>query len=193
MRSLLIKNSRKAQMEMTMGTLVTIVLLTMALILGGYFVRQIFSGATTSIEGIDQAVKNEINKLFSDDDTRKIVVYPPTRQIIIKKGTDNLGFGFSIRNVQESNDKFSYEISAVELSCSDNFRLAKADDLIVLGKSRSNIELPPGSVMDQPMFVRFDVPETTPPCNIRYQIQLYHEGKTPYSPPVDVDVEIKSD
>src|SRR3989339_198223 len=98
MRSLLIKNSRKAQMEMTMGTLVTIVLLTMALILGGYFVRQIFSGATTSIEGIDQA-----------------------------------------------------------------------------------------------MFVRFDVPETTPPCNIRYQIQLYHEGKTPYSPPVDVDVEIKSD
>ena len=180
-------------MEMTMGTLVTIVLLTMALILGGYFVRQIFSGATTSIEGIDQAVKNEINKLFSDDDTRKIVVYPPTRQIIIKKGTDNLGFGFSIRNIQEVNDKFSYEISAVELSCSDNFRLAKADDLIVLGKSRSNIELPPGSVMDQPMFVRFDVPETTPPCNIRYQIQLYHEGKTPYSPPVDVDVEIKSD
>ena len=193
MRSLLIKNSRKAQMEMTMGTLVTIVLLTMALILGGYFVRQIFSGATTSIEGIDQAVKNEINKLFSDDDTRKIVVYPPTRQIIIKKGTDNLGFGFSIRNIQEVNDKFSYEISAVELSCSDNFRLAKADDLIVLGKSRSNIELPPGTVMDQPMFVRFDVPETTPPCNIRYQIQLYHEGKTPYSPPVDVDVEIKSD
>src|SRR3989339_782521 len=117
MRSLLIKNSRKAQMEMTMGTLVTIVLLTMALILGGYFVRQ----------------------LFSDDDTRKIVVYPPTRQIIIKKGTDNLGFGFSIRNIQEVNDKFSYEISAVELSCSDNFRLAKADDLIVLGKFYNNV------------------------------------------------------
>lgn len=183
-------SGKTAQMQMTMGTLVTIVLLTMVLILGGYFVNQIFSSATENIEGIDQAVKNEINKLFSEDDSRKIVVYPPTRSIKIKKGEDSLGFGFSIRNVKEEAGKFSYEISAVELSCS-TLRLSEAEDLIVLGRSRTNIQLPAGTIMDQPIFVRFNIPVDIPPCQIRYEIQLYHQG-TSYAPPIDVDLEIKS-
>jgi len=183
---------KKAAMEMSVGTIVTIVLLMTVLILGLVLVRTIFSGAVENINGIDQAVKNEINKLFSEDSSRKIVVYPGTRKIIIQKGEENLGFGFSIRNVGEAEDKFSYDITAVELSCQDSMRLSDADELITLGRERSNINLPPGSIMDQPIFVRFGIPETAPPCQIRYAIQLYHQGRTSYSPPIDVDLEIKS-
>jgi hypothetical protein len=182
--------NKKAAMEMSVGTIVTIVLLMTVLILGLVLVRSIFSGAIENIDGIDQAVKSEINKLFAEDDSRKIVVYPSSRKIIIKKGTDNLGFGFAIRNVLQQEEKFSYNVVAVESNC--DMRLTEAEDLIALGKERKNINLPAGSIMDSPIFVRFSIPDTAPPCNIRYEVQLFNQGQTSYAPPVDVDLEIKS-
>ena len=92
------KVSKKAAMEMSVGTIVTIVLLMTVLILGLVMVRTIFKGSIENIGQIDQAVKNEINKLFSEDTSRLIVVYPSSRYITIKKGQENLGLGFSIRN-----------------------------------------------------------------------------------------------
>lgn len=188
----IIPRNRSAAMEMSVGTIVTIVLLMTVLILGLVMVRTIFTGATENINGIDQAVKNEINKLFAEDSSRKIVIYPGTRKVVIQKGKDNLGFGFSIRNVQEEADSFSYDISTIEVSCKNSMTLSEADELITLGKTRSSIQLPAGSIMDQPIFVRFGIPENAPPCQIRYSIQLYYKGKTLYAPSTDVDLEIKS-
>ena len=176
-------------MQMSMGTLVTIVLLTMVLVLGGYFVSRIFSGAKENIEGIDAAVKNEINKLFSEDTSRKIVVYPATREIVIKKGEDSLGFGFSIRNIEEEANIFSYEVNAEEVSCSMD--LSEAEDLIALGQKRSNIQIPAGSIMENPIFVRFNIPDTAPPCRIRYSITM-NKGNELYGSTIDIDLVIKS-
>ena len=182
-------NSKKAAMEMSVGTIVTIVLLMTVLILGLVLVRTIFFNSVDNINGINQAVKGEINKLFSEDSSRKIVVYPETRLIKIKKGEQDLGFGFSIRNIGESTEKFSYSISAQEASC--GMRLADADNLITLGKERNNIVIPAGSIMDDPIFVRFGIPDTTPPCQIRYSI-LVEQGTEPYGSSIDVDVVIES-
>ncbi|MFH1801252.1 MAG: hypothetical protein ABH804_00235 [archaeon] len=184
--------TKKAAMEMSVGTIVTIVLLMTVLVLGLVLVREIFFGAIDNIKGIDQAVKNEINKLFAEDSSRKVVVYPSTRKIIIKKGEDDLGFGFSIRNVENAAEKFSYEISVVEISCSDSMRNSDAIDLITLGKERTGIEIPAGSIMTDPIFIRFGIPENAPPCEVRYQIQIYKSSRAVYTPPVDVDLQIKS-
>lgn len=177
---------KKAAMEMSVGTIVTIVLLMTVLILGLVLVRTIFKGSLENIRGIDQAVKNEINKLFSEDSSRKIVVYPSTRLVVIQKGEENLGFGFSIRNVGEDDSKFTYSISATEVSC--GIRLSKATDLIAIGKS-GQVTLSAGSFMDDPVFVRFGIPEDTPPCNIRYQIEV-QKGTGIYGSSVDVDLKI---
>lgn len=174
---------------MSVGTVVTIVLLMTVLILGLVLTRTIFKSSIENINGIDTAVKNEINKLFAEDNTRKVVVYPATRQIVLQKGTDNLGFGFSIRNVEETEGTFSYDVSAVEASC--EMSLSVADGLIALGKTRTGIRLPPGSFMDTPQFIRFSVPDSTPPCQIRYTIEIENTAGL-YGIPVDVDVEIKS-
>jgi len=183
-------NSKRAALEMSVGTIVTIVLLMTVLILGLVLVRTIFSGATENIEGIDQAVKNEINKLFAEDSSRRVVVYPPTRQISIQKGEANLGFGFSIRNIGGTEETFSYVVSAVETSC--GMDLSVADSLITLGKSRTDIRLPAGSFMDDPVFVRFNIPEAAPPCQIRYSI-VVENSAGPYGAPIDVDLEILSE
>jgi len=181
--------SKRAAMEMSVGTIVTIVLLMTVLILGLVLVRSIFSSSIENIDGIDQAVKGEINKLFSEDNSRKIVIYPATRLVKIKKGEQNLGFGFSIRNVGETTEKFSYSISAEEASC--DMRLADAESLITLGKERNNIVIPAGSIMDDPVFVRFAIPESAPPCQIRYSI-LVEQGTQPYGSSIDVDLVIES-
>ena len=183
--------NKRAAMEMSVGTIVTIVLLMTVLILGLVLVRNIFSSATTSIDSIDQAVKNEINKLFTEDNAKKIVVIPTSRVIEIQKGEDELGFGFSIRNVLEYDEKFSYDIEATEVSCPDSMRLSEAEDLITLGKERNNIQLPAGSAMSDPVFVRFSIPESAPPCDVRYSINVYYGSGDLYSPSLDIDLRIE--
>ncbi|MBU2562315.1 MAG: hypothetical protein KKF68_01500 [Nanoarchaeota archaeon] len=176
-------------MEMSVGTIVTIVLLMSVLILGLVLVRTIFSGAVKNIEGIDAAVESEIQKLFAESDTKKIVIIPSTREIEIKKGEDTRGFGFSIRNIGGEADKFSYTISAEEVSCS--MRLSEAEDLIALGREKNNIQISAGDIMEYPMFVKFSIPETAPPCKITYAINM-EKGNQIYGSSVEVYLEITS-
>lgn len=86
--------NKKATMEMSVGTIVTIVLLMTVLILGLVMIRTIFKGSIENINGIDTAVKDQINKLFSEDTSRQIVVYPTSRYVTIKKGRTTLDSDF---------------------------------------------------------------------------------------------------
>ncbi|MBR9701698.1 hypothetical protein GOV13_02130 [Candidatus Pacearchaeota archaeon] len=181
--------SKKAAMEMSVGTIVTIVLLMTVLILGLVLVRSIFSGAIKNIEGIDSAVESEIQKLFAESNTKKIVIIPSTREVEIKKGEDTRGFGFSIRNIGESADRFSYSISAEEASC--DIRLSEAEDLIALGKDKNNIQIPAGDIMEYPTFIKFGIPETFPPCKITYAISM-EKGTKIYGSSVEVYLTVTS-
>ena len=182
--------SKKAAIEMSVGTIVTIVLLMTTLILGLVMVRTIFSGSIENINSIDQAVKTEINKLFAEDDARKIVVYPPTRQITVKQGAEG-GFGFSIRNTNEGDigsTDFSYSVSFVESSC--GLTAAQAESLIVLGKSSgSSLQIASGNSMDNPILVKFSVSDTVPLCSIRYGINIQNGGEV-YGNTVTIDLKI---
>ena len=108
--------NKRAAFEMSVGTIVTIVLSVTLLVLGIFFVQQVFSSAKGVAELTDQQMRNEINKLFSSED--KIVIYPSTRYIEIKQeSTDGVGVG--IKNLQQgvSGDmKFSYIVSAEDFS-----------------------------------------------------------------------------
>lgn len=180
---------KKAAMEMTIGTMVTIVLLVAVLVMVLFFITKITQSGTSAIEGIDSAVKGEINKLFAKDSTQKIMVYPETKKINIKKGEDSLGFGFSIRNLEESGS-FSYEISAVEIEEKCDMTLSEADALIALGKKRSGILITSASILEDPIFVRFSIPDDSPACMISYAINVEKDGKI-YGSSVYVDLFIE--
>jgi hypothetical protein len=185
--------TKKAQMQMSVGTIVTIVLLMTVLILGLVLVRSIFSGAIENIDSVDQAVKNEINKLFAEDDARKVVVYPSSRLVKIKKGDDALrGFAFSIRNVETEEGDFTYTVGVndPDIRSKCNINVQEAERWIKAGGSGS-LTIPPGSLMDNPEFVRYSIPENAPPCIIRYGIDVKKDGQQ-YNPTLSVDLEIKS-
>src|SRR3989344_4313299 len=110
------KLNKKAAMEMSVGTIVTIVLLMGVLVLGGILIQKIYYSSIENINNIDQSVKNEINKLFNQDSTKKVIVYPSTRLISIEKGNQEpLGFAFSIRNVDSEDGLFKYSVTATNI------------------------------------------------------------------------------
>jgi hypothetical protein len=162
---------KKAAMELTMGTMVTIVLLVMVLILGGYFVQKIFFSAGSSLDAIDESVKGEISKLFSEDNTKRLVIFPASRRIELEKGQSESGFAISIRNVGNAEDTFSYTIEAVETSCQE-LSVTAATGMISLNRQRQGIRIPAGSIMSEPFLVTFNIPETAPPCQVTYSINI---------------------
>lgn len=179
-------NNRKAAMEMTMGTMVTMVLLVGVLILGGFLVNKIFFGATESVGAINDQVRSEISKLFSENADRKIIIHPSSRVVELRKGYRGIGFGFLIRNVDTKSSTFSYIVNAGEVDCQE-LSLTQADSFIGLGSKADAITIGPGEIMEDAAGVTFNIPDSAPPCSIRYYINLKKDGQS-YGSTIGVDV-----
>ena len=184
-------NKKRAAMEMSVGTLVTIVLLMVVLVLGIVLVRTIFTSGTNAVNEIDAQVQDQINKLFADEAT-KFVVYPPSREISVEQG-DTGGVGFSMRNTGElgpGSKSFTYTVTAtdIENGCGMS-SLPEANKLITLGQT-GTYSLNAGHKMDQAALIKFSVPKVTPLCLIRYQIKVI-SGSTTYGQ-TDFDLKIVS-
>ena len=184
--------SKIAAMEMSVGTIVTIVLLMGVLVLGGVLIQKIYFSSIENVGVIDQSVKNEISKLFNQDTSKKIIVYPATKLVSIEKGNqDPLGFAFSIRNTGTKEAKFEYTVSVndpnIKTNC--NINAEEAQDWIQAGSS-GEITIPAGDFMTDPEFVRFIIPDNAPPCLVRFGIDVKKDGAQ-YSPTISVDINVK--
>lgn len=81
----------KGAFELSVTTMIVIVLAVIFLIMALVLIRNIFGGATQSVDQINTQVTKEINKLFTDEN-KKIVIYLGTDKIAkIKAGTTNFG------------------------------------------------------------------------------------------------------
>jgi len=166
---------------MSVGTIVTIVLLMSVLVLGLFLVQKVFSSGTGAVDAIDDQVQNEITKLFAEEGM-KLAIYPNSAEITLKKGDSAKGFAFSINNKGVESATFSYEISAVTVGydytrqCGSGMTASRADGYLLL--DAGTIPLPPGSAMERAEFVKFNIPESAPPCTIPYQLVIEKEGIT---------------
>jgi hypothetical protein len=79
MRSILYK--KKAAIELSMTTVVVIVLAMTMLALGLTLVRTLFKGAIYTAQSLGQSTQNEINKIFTDEQKDLLLVGPPSRQL----------------------------------------------------------------------------------------------------------------
>ena len=87
-------------MELSMSTIVILVLAMTMLVLGIILIRSIYETATDSVSTIDDQVQNEINDLFSSGGSKIGVKLGSQNTAKIKQGTENFGlaFGFSPDN-----------------------------------------------------------------------------------------------
>ena len=163
----------KGQVELSVGTIVIIVLAMVMLIGGVMLVRNIFSGSTDAITTVSDQISNEINKMFGED--KKVVVYPSSDTI--KVGQDKIeGFAIGIRNkltgAQSQNAQFSYDVVAVSDVQEDcGVSLAEINNLFSAG-SNSDTGIPIATGDPKAIVVLFDTGEGDPLCTVRFRIDV---------------------
>jgi hypothetical protein len=171
--------NKKGQMEMSVGTIVTIVLLVTLLVLGIVLIKNIFTVSTGVVDLTDQQLRGEINKLFSEDS--KISIYPGTRLVEIKQEATG-GVGIGIKNLlvgSAGTDKtFSYSvvISDTDLESKCGVSAESIEGWIVTGRAEENIPIPAGDFTTQKIL--FEIPTGSPLCTIRYRVNVMtNDGK----------------
>lgn len=170
--------NKKGALELSVGTIVIIVIAMAMLILGLVFVRTIFSGATDSVDVINDNVRAEIDKLFSDND-KKVVVNLPDGQVDIKKG-NSFGIVFAVRNTAEAEStagKFNFKVLAASIEKGCQLTITQADSYVKLN-SEGSFDLLPG-VEPETRIVKIEPTESAPLCEIVYEVQVKKDGQ-PY-------------
>ena len=183
-----IKNKRAA-MEMSVGTIVTIVLLMTVLVLGLVLIRSIFTGAEGNIKILDDKVKGEINKLFVED--KRIVVYLTNQQAEIKQGGE-WGVAWAVKNLNTGTttaSKLDYVVSVEDTDTLYNnckIREKEAMSYLKQGYQAKGIDIAPGQVSF--VITRIKLPEVAPLCIIRYSITTKLDGQVYDSSFFDINI-----
>ncbi|MBR9705188.1 hypothetical protein GOV12_07280 [Candidatus Pacearchaeota archaeon] len=162
--------------ELSMGTIVILVLSMVALIGGIILLTSIFSSGNEAIGNIDQGVKKAIKDAFADPN-KKLVVYPSERDISIKTRTQGKGFAFSVRNVDIEDHDYIYNIYVdpnydIKEKCKISAKEAEGWLLTDTG----TLSVGRGSIMEEPELVKFTIPESAPPCTIIYKMDVNKRG-----------------
>ena len=170
---------KRAAMELSMSTIVILVLAMSMLILGLVLVKNIFGTAQGAISGIDKGVRKAITDMFAEPD-KKMAIYPSDRKISIKQRTQGDGFAFSIRNTDIQEATYKYDIESdpdfeIKKKCNIDWKTANSWLLM----SSGTIRLASSSVMENPELVLFNIPENAPACTIPYTITVkYGSGSS---------------
>jgi len=170
--------NKKGALEMSIGTVVVIVLGMTMLILGLVLVRNIFAGATHNVDIINDKVRGEISKLFSEEDNTRVVFFLPNNEAKIKKG-ESFGVAFGIKNNvagESQAGQFEYKVKtgSIEFGCS--LTKEQAESYIILGRE-GEFSLSPGQTFSRILKIR--APDTAPLCEIIYDFEVKKDNE-PY-------------
>jgi hypothetical protein len=189
----MIKN-KKAAMEMSIGTIVTIVLLMSVMVLGLVLITNIFKSSETAVSSIDDKVTSKINDIFSKENV-KVAVYPENRRITLSQGAKAKGFAFSINNQNTEDTQFKYTLYAdtnynYAKNCGSTFTVSRAENYI--STKTSTVTIQGNMKMDTSRLMTFNIPEDAPKCEIPYNLKvedMTHGGI--YGQEIDIKLDIE--
>ena len=178
---------KKGAIELSIGTIVIIVLAMSMLILGLVLVKNIFSGSSENILQMNDKVKDQINKLFVDD--KKTVIYLSNHIAKIKKN-EEWGIAFGIKNSVKGNPtpgEFSYEVKVSDPDVDTKCGVSKGyiNNWIVVGRE-DNMVISPGETYFG--ISRILIPENAPHCIVRFHLDVKLEGNVYATDFFDVEI-----
>lgn len=174
-------NNKKAAMEMSIGTVVTIVLLMTVLVLGLVLVQKIFGGATDNIDEINDQVRSQINDLFNVEEKEVIVALGTKQTANVKRGTEDFGFVFAYQ--PDEPDKLNGAKYDIEVADGDKYCKGKnsMSDNEIEDWFISNINNAPFDEIEKSVtaiaLVKLSVPDEMSPCVQRFYIKI-NKGST---------------
>jgi len=181
---------KRGAIELSIGTIVIIVLAMTMLILGLVLIRSIFSGAKYNIDTINDKVRDEIGKLFTED--KKTVIYLANQEAKIKQG-ESWGIAFGIQNLETGftgDKKFHYvvEVSDPDIKKKCGINEATANSWIITGRE-DTISIASGDKYVG--LARFQIPVGSPLCIIRYHLDVEFGNEPYYTDFFDVTIKPK--
>ncbi len=150
---------KKGAIEMSMQTIIVVVIGITLLTLGLRFVYTTFSGITQQQKSVDEATKKQLRELFGESEDPVALV---TNSISIKQG-ESEDFAIGFRNIGTTQGDFKYKIDLESAPTG----ITKVDwmldggDLGSLGVGDNSEEL-----------LSLDIPSDAVPGSYRFKIQL---------------------
>ncbi len=174
----MIIQNKKGAIELSIGTIVIVVLAMSMLILGLVLIKDIFAGTKYNVDQLNKNVEAEINKLFNEKGG-KIFIYLPKSEVEVKKGT-SFGVAFAVKNTAQGESqagKFTYEAKSSDVQKGCQLTLQQADSYLILG-SKGSFDLLPGADPHQEI-IKIQTPESAPLCEIKYNLAVTKDNQ-PY-------------
>jgi hypothetical protein len=183
--------NKKGALELSIGTIVVLVLAMAMLIMGLILVQNIFSGGTDAIDKINNEVLKGIDDMFSDSDA-KIVIYPTSRKFTLEQGSKGDGFAFSIRNTELDDIDLTYLIEVdpsfdIESKCKASFESVNR----WLDVDTGSFTIAGSSKLDLPELVTFTIPDNAPSCTIPFRVNVNDNQGSYASGSVRVTIEAR--
>jgi hypothetical protein len=196
--------NKKAAIELSIGTVVIIVIAMTMLIMGIVLVRNIFSGATQSVDSLNDKVKGEIANLFSEEGSKIAIKLGSDKTAKIKQGDRlSLAFGASVENPPSTFQNIKYRIQlpggSGSASCDpEQFKFYFVD--FGAGDFTGNPLQTALSPLDDLeganafSLLVFDIPDTAPPCEqkVRVVVEDSSAGGAPITSSATFRVQITS-
>ncbi len=134
--------NKKAAVELSIGTIVIIVLAMTMLILGLVLVRNIFTGATDSVDELNDKIRNEITQLFTDEENDIVIRLGSEQTARIKQGTENFGIPIGARtpdgSTAGSRSRLQYKLTLDEATSNNCVKILGKKQTESLFKTRLN-------------------------------------------------------
>ena len=177
--------NKNAAMEMSVGTLVTIVLLMAVLGLGLVLISKVFTGSTDSVDLINDKVMGEINNLFSDSNANVVVKLGADRKAKIKRGSDDFGIAIGAQLPEggsvTSRDTMKYTLSlrSEQGDCVSNNAVNEEGFKAMMRQAPGTAQAP-GTEYDFDEYessnlyarIAFDVPKTAIRCSQKILVDV---------------------
>lgn len=168
--------NREGALELSIGTIVVIVIGMSMLILGLVLVRTIFSGSTASIEDLNEQVQNEILDIFDDNTGNLVIKLGSADTAKVKPGERfNVAIGAQHPDgAAVTRGSLLYQVSLADDSDENCLRLMgrqRAEDMFVTRLNTWN-EFDRYSGSNAFALVEIDVPSGTPRCTQKVNVDM---------------------
>lgn len=173
------KRQNKAALELSIGTMVIIVLAVTMLILGLVLIRNIYGIATESINDLGEKTQDAIAEMFTDDSADVIIKLGTENTAKIRPNDETFGIGIAARTFDGSlsdRDRLSYRLT-LEQATGNN---CVSSDFLGLDQTKAlfvtllDTNLKFDAYDDDKSFARIilKVPKGTPVCSQKVLIDV---------------------
>lgn len=161
---------KRGAIELSMSTIIVVILSLVLLSMGVFFVNKTMCAAIKGIDDFDKGWQGELEKIIGDQ--KKVAIKESLNEV--HKGV-SYGVGFGIRNSGDDSEKFSYELSVVEIEDKCGFAEDKAMSFVSLGEKESSISIKSGE--EYFGLIKFDIPKEVNNCQVKYRIKVMNNNE----------------